>query len=149
MVNKIINSKHKSKKCSRKSKVNNKTKSRSKSKSKSVYKSGTNSRVMRGGDDGRTSFSGSYFGNGTRGYFPEGSSELSSGGKQHAVSQGTIWEGGKYAGPNLYPTMAGGDCGCKRKPKNKKRKTKVVSRKNKSKKQSGGFWAQLIGSGSK
>ena len=65
----------------------------------------------------------------------EGSPELLSGGKQHAVSQGTVWENGEYAGPNLYPSMkmAGGGCGCGVKNKFKKSK-KSKSKKSKSKK---------------
>ena len=95
------------------------------------------SKVMRGGDAGRYVLPPSYFGNKPDGYYAEGSPELLSGGKQHAVSQGTVWENGEYAGPNLYPSMkmAGGggcsSCGIKRKFKKSK---KSKSKKSKSKK---------------
>lgn len=93
------------------------------------------SKVMRGGDAGRYVLPPSYFGNKPDGYYAEGSPELLSGGKQHAVSQGTVWENGEYAGPNLYPSMkmAGGGCGCGVKNKFKKSK-KSKSKKSKSKK---------------
>jgi len=132
----MVNTKSKSKNNSKKSKSYSK-KSKTYSK-KSKMSKRTKSRIMRGGDDGRTAFSGSYFGNGTRGYHPEGSSKLSTG-NQLSVSRGKIWENGKYTGPNVFPTMGGGDCGCKRKPKNKQHKRKTA------KKQSGGFWAELLG----
>jgi len=107
------------------------------------------SKVMRGGDAGRYVLPPSYFGNKPDGYYAEGSPELLSGGKQHAVSQGTVWENGEYAGPNLYPSMkmAGGGCGCGVKNKFKKSK-KSKSKKSKSKKSKsnsvrrmrGGWW---------
>lgn len=113
----------KSKMQSRKNKQSRKTKSRS------------HSRSMSGGDPGRFALPPSYYGKGNSGYYE--SSNLPSNGKQKAVSQGTIWEGGKYAGPNLYP-MLGGDCGCK------KRKSKL-SKSNKS--HVGGFTGHISNSG--
>ena len=89
---------------------------------------------MRGGDDGRYVMPPSYFGNGTSGYYAAGSPELVGAGNQVSVSQGTVWEGGKYAGPNLYP-MQGGTCGCgsrKTKSKSKSKSTKSKSTKSKS-----------------
>ena len=98
------------------------------------------SKVMRGGDAGRYVLPPSYFGNKPDGYYTEGSPELLSGGKQHAVSQGMVWENGEYAGPNLYPSMkmAGGggcsSCGIKRKFKkskqSKSKKSKSIKRRN-------------------
>ena len=67
--------------------------------------------VQRGGDDGRFVLPPAYFGKGMQGYYADGSSELNSCSKQHAVSQGVISSNGKWAGPNLYPMM-GGSCGC-------------------------------------
>ena len=96
------------------------------------------SKVMRGGDAGRYVLPPSYFGNKPDGYYAEGSPELLSGGKQHAVSQGMVWENGEYAGPNLYPSMkmAGGggcsSCGVKRKFKKSKQSKKSKSKKSKS-----------------
>lgn len=93
------------------------------------------SKVMRGGDAGRYVLPPSYFGNKPDGYYAEGSPELLSGGKQHAVSQGMVWENGEYAGPNLYPSMkmAGGggcsSCGIKRKFK-KSKNSKSIKRRN-------------------
>jgi len=112
----------KSKMQSRKNKQSRKTKSRS------------HSRSMSGGD-GRFALPPSYYGKGNSGYYE--SSNLPSNGNQKAVSQGTIWEGGKYAGPNLYP-MLGGDCGCK------KRKSKR-SKSNKS--HVGGFTGHISNTG--
>ena len=96
------------------------------------------SKVMRGGDAGRYVLPPSYFGNKPDGYYAEGSPELLSGGKQHAVSQGMVWENGEYAGPNLYPSMkmAGGggcsSCGIKHKFKKSKQSKKSKSKKSKS-----------------
>lgn len=87
---------------------------------------------MRGGDDGRYVMPPSYYGNGTAGYYAPGSPELASSGNQVSVSQGTVWQGGQYAGPNLYPMQGGFGCGCSSK-KNKKFKNKSKSQKNKSK----------------
>ena len=83
------------------------------------------SKNMRGGDDGRYVMPPSYYGNGTSGYYAPGSPELSPSADQVSVSRGTVWAGGQYAGPNLYP-MQGGNCGCnsKRNYKNKSRKMK-------------------------
>jgi len=98
------------------------------------------SKVMRGGDAGRYVLPPSYFGNKPDGYYAEGSPELLTGGKQHAVSQGMVWENGEYAGPNLYPSMnmAGGggcsSCGIKRKfkksKKSKSKKSKSIRSRN-------------------
>ena len=76
------------------------------------------SKVMRGGNAGRYVLPPSYFGNNPDGYYAEGSPELLTGGKQHAVSQGTISADGLTAGPNLFP-MKGGNCGCKKQKKSK------------------------------
>ena len=74
-------------------------------------KSHSRNPMQKGGDVGRYVLPPAYFGNGTSGYYADGSSALNSCGKQHAVSQGVISANGKWAGPNLYPMM-GGDCGC-------------------------------------
>ncbi len=103
-------------------------------KSKSSTRSRKLSKVMKGGNAGRYVLPPAYFGNSTRGYFPDGSSELATSGKQKAVSQGTIWDGGKYAGPNLYPAMTGAGCGCKRKSNKNSTMNKSKSRKSKSSK---------------
>ena len=105
-----------------------KRKSRKSSKSKALSKSYKNKsktlkRLMRGGDDGRYVLPPAYFGKGTNGYYADGSSELKSGGNQHAVSQGTIWGNGKFAGPNLYP-MLGGNCACNARKSKRKSKSK-------------------------
>jgi len=102
-----------------------------------LSRSRKSSKVMRGGDAGRYVLPPSYFGNKPDGYYAEGSPELLSGGKQHAVSQGMVWENGEYAGPNLYPSMkmAGGgcsSCGVKRKFKKSKQSKKSKSKKSKS-----------------
>lgn len=68
---------------------------------------------QRGGDTGRYVLPPAYFGKGTSGYYPDGSTELKTHGAQHAVSHGVISSDGKWAGPNLFPMM-GGDCGCKK-----------------------------------
>jgi len=94
------------------------------------------SKVMSGGDAGRYVLPPSYFGNKPDGYYAEGSPELLTGGKQHAVSQGMVWENGDYAGPNLYPSMkmsGGSGCGVKRKfKKSKQSKQSKQSKKSKS-----------------
>ena len=101
--------------------------------SRSTSRSRKSSKVMRGGDAGRYVLPPSYFGNKPDGYYAEGSPELLSGGKQHAVSQGTVWENGEYAGPNLYPSMKMSGGGFSVKNKFKKSK-KSKSKKSKSKK---------------
>jgi len=102
--------------------------------SRSKVNSRKSSKVMRGGDAGRYVLPSSYFDNNKDGYYAEGSPELLSGGKQHAVSQGTIWENGEFAGPNLYPAMTGGACGCNSGRKTKHNKSKrSKSKKSKSK----------------
>ena len=83
---------------------------------------------MKGGDAGRYVMPPSYYGSGNSGYFPEGSPELETSSKQHSVSQGMVWDNGKFAGPNLYPTMNGAGCGCGR-----KYKTHIKNNKNNKK----------------
>ena len=75
-------------------------------------KNNSRSKVMRGGDDGRYVLPPSYFGGKPEGYVSK--FENLSG----AVSQGTVSANGKFAGPNLYPQLAGGGCGCGKKSKN-------------------------------
>ena len=113
-------------------KLNKNNKSKNSSNKKSSKRTNKRSKVMHGGDDGRYVLPPSYFGSGKQGYYPDGSSELSNSGRQHAVSQGTIWKNGNYAGPNLYPAMAGGGCGCSGSRKTK-RKTKSKSKSSKRK----------------
>jgi hypothetical protein len=100
---------------------------KSSSKSKKS-KSKTNRRVsrknMRGGDAGRYVMPPSYFGDVPTGYHAPGAPELAGSANQVSVSQGTVWKGGQYAGPNLYP-MQGGDCGCSSK-RNYKKKTRKM-----------------------
>ena len=79
---------------------------------------------QRGGDPGRVALPPAYYGNSTRGYFADGSSELNSCSRQHSVSHGVVSTNGKWAGPNLYPMLGGrrrslkapqqrgGSCGC-------------------------------------
>ena len=113
-------------------KVKNRTKSKSsKSKSKSRSQK-SKSKLMRGGNAGRYVLPPSYFGSGTSGYYPEGSKELATSSTQHAVSQGSIWSNNQYAGPNLYPSMTGGGCGCS----GRKNKYKTCSKKSRKSKQS-------------
>ena len=105
---------------------------------KSKSRTNSKSRSMKGGDGsgGRVALPPSYYGNGLNGYFPSGSSELNSVGKELAVSQGTIWGNGTMAGPNLFP-MKGGNCGCKKQRKSKTNKSyknkKLNSKKNNKK----------------
>lgn len=91
-------------------------------------KSKTNRRVsrknMRGGDAGRYVMPPSYFGDVPTGYHAPGAPELAGSANQVSVSQGTVWKGDQYAGPNLYP-MQGGDCGCSSK-RNYKKKTRKM-----------------------
>ena len=113
-------------------KINNKKINKSKSSTKSRRLS--KSKVMKGGNAGRYVLPPAYFGNSTKGYFPNGSEELSTIGKQHAVSQGVLMNGSKYAGPNLYPAMTGAGCGCsgKRSKSKKSKSKKSKSRKSKN-----------------
>ena len=113
-------------------------------KSKGVKKSKTSKRsrnlskkVMRGGSGGRYVLPPAYFGGTPRGYFPEGSSELKT--QAHSVSQGVMWANGDYAGPNFYPSMGGGGCGCNgdRKYKNKSKGKKSKGKQSKGKKSKG------------
>ena len=115
MVNKMIKSKK-----SKSSKRNTKKLSIKNRHTKSRKSRSNNRGIMRGGDDGRYVLPQSYFGKGTSGYFENGSSQLKSN-NGYAVSQGTIWEGGKTAGPNLFPSMSGGNNNCKRKSKKSKK----------------------------
>ena len=92
------------------------------------------SKIMKGGDDGRYVLPAAYFGGKPTGYFQDGSPELSTSATQRAVSQGVTWGNGKYAGPNLYPSMTGGGCGCSdKRNKVKSRKSKQGSKHKKSK----------------
>lgn len=102
--------------------------SKSGSKSKNL-----NHKSMKGGDDGRFAMPPAYYGKGLNGYHESGSSELNSSGKQKAVSQGTVWGNGQYAGPNLFP-MKGGKCGCKRKTSKKNKSKTSKSKTTKTKK---------------
>jgi len=106
-----------------KSKIN-KTKSATRSRRLSK------SKVMKGGNAGRYVLPAAYFSDRKEGYYPNGSPELSTTGKNHSVSQGVTWEGGKYAGPNLYPSMTGGGCGFNDK-RNKNQNRKSTSKKSK------------------
>ena len=119
-------------------KINKKKINKSKSATRSRRLS--QSKVMKGGNAGRYVLPPAYFGNSTRGYYPNGASELSITGKQHSVSQGVLSNNGKYAGPNLYPAMTGAGCGCSSK-RNKnsnmgksKSKSRSKSRKSKTRK---------------
>jgi hypothetical protein len=98
---------------------------------------------QRGGDPGRVALPPAYWGNGTRGYYKEGSSELAGCAKQHAVSQGVISKDGYWAGPNLYPLLGGsrrqhkisqkgGGCGCNGRRYRSKSKSKSKSKTNKN-----------------
>lgn len=111
----------KTKNTKRSSKRSSKTSSKRNKKRKFVKK-------MKGGDAGRYVMPPSYYGSGNAGYFAEGSPELETSSKQHAVSQGMVWEGGKFAGPNLYPTMTGAGCGCGRKYKTHIKKNKHLKK---------------------
>ena len=102
------------------------------SKSKTNHKASFKN--MRGGDDGRYVLPPAYFGEVPNGYYEAGSPELVGAGNQVSVSQGTVWEGGKYAGPNLYP-MQGGGCGCSGK-RNQKSKSNNYKSKSKHKSKS-------------
>jgi hypothetical protein len=87
-------------------------------------KQNSRSKVMRGGDDGRYALPPSYFGGNQNGYVAN-FTDLAG-----AKSQGTVSSDGKYAGPNLYPSMglvSGGGCGCGRKSKSKKSKSQHKS----------------------
>jgi hypothetical protein len=115
----------------RKSKRKNLTK-----KSKLSKKSRSRKYNMKGGDDGRFVLPLGYFSADNKaGYYAEGSGELNLPSNQQAVSQGTTWCGGEYAGPNLYPQLVGaqtgGGCGCGVKRKNKKSKSKSKSKSKK------------------
>ena len=111
-------------------KMNKNTRSKSSTRSRRLSKS---KNMNGGGEDGSFVLPPSYFGGNTNGYYAEGSPELSNSTGQHASSQGVIWDNGQYAGPNLYPSMKGGGCGCdgKRNRNSKSRKSK--SRNSKSK----------------
>lgn len=117
-------------KSANKSSKSNKSKTHKKN-SRSKSNNHMSLKNMRGGDDGRYVMPPSYYGNGTAGYYAPGSPELASSANQVSVSQGTVWQGGQYAGPNLYPMQGGFGCGCSSK-RNKKFKNKSKSRKTKS-----------------
>lgn len=93
----------------------------------------SNNKQMKGGD-GRYVLPPAYFNNNSKGYFQSGSSELSNSSNQHSVSNGVIWDNGLYAGPNLYPSMKGGNCGCNSKRNKQSSSRKSKSRKSKSRK---------------
>ena len=107
-------------------KQHRKSSSRSK-KSKSKTKRRVSRKNMRGGDAGRYVMPPSYFGDVPTGYYAPGAPELAGSANQVSVSQGTVWKGGQYAGPNLYP-MQGGDCGCSSKRNYKKKTRKMKKR---------------------
>jgi len=91
-------------------------------------KNNSRSKVMRGGDDGRYVLPPSYFGSNKNGYVAD-YTNISG-----AVSQGTVGENGKSAGPNLYPSLglaSGGGCGCGGKKRKTKSKSKSKSKVNK------------------
>ena len=94
-------------------------------------KSHSRNPMQKGGDVGRYVLPPAYFGNGTSGYYADGSSALNSCGKQHAVSQGVISANGKLAGPNLYPMMGGSSCN-KKEFKSKTMKGGSCNKKTKS-----------------
>lgn len=83
------------------------------------------SRRQRGGDPGRIALAPAFWGQGTRGYYADGSKELNSCARQNAVSQGVISKDGFWAGPNLYPMLGG-----------KRHSRKNLSKKNHSHKRS-------------
>lgn len=109
--------------------MNKNTKSKSSTRSRRLSKSN----IMKGGDDGRFVLPSSYFGGTQNGYYADGSTELSNSTGQRAVSQGVIWDNGQYAGPNLYPKMTGGGCGCNGKRNKNARRSKNPIKKSKSK----------------
>ena len=107
-------------------KVNKRSNKKTLKRSNKNKKHNSRSKVMRGGDDGRYVLPPSYFGGNQNGYVAK-FSNLSG-----AVSQGTISENGKSAGPNLYPSIglvSGGGYGCG----GKKSKTKSHKKSKKSK----------------
>jgi len=94
-------------------------------------KNNSRSKVMRGGDDGRYVLPPSYFGGNQNGYVAK-FSDLPG-----AVSQGTVTANGKYAGPNLYPSMgivSGGGCGCGGKKSKSQHKSSTKSKKSRQSK---------------
>ena len=137
MVKKLLKKSSKSNVSRKNTNKTNKNSKRSNKRSSNKSTKRSNKRKfikkMKGGDAGRYVMRPSYYGSGNAGYFPEGSPELETSSKQHAVSQGMIWEDGKFAGPNLYPTMTGGGCGCGRKYKTHIKKNKQIKKTNKSK----------------
>jgi len=114
------------------SKSKKQLKTMSKSKKQTKRKSSFRAKYQRGGDDGRFVLPPSYFGKGTSGYSEDAFGKTTNS-KQFAVSQGTIWQNGNMAGPNLYP-MLGGDCGCKKRKTSKSKKTKKSKHNTKSRK---------------
>ena len=128
MVKKLLKKSSKSNVSRKTTNKNNKKSKRSSKRSSKTLSKRNNKRKfvkkMKGGDAGRYVMPPSYYGSGNAGYFADGSPELETSSKQHAVSQGMVWEGGKFAGPNLYPTMTGAGCGCGRKYKTHIKKNK-------------------------
>lgn len=102
-----------------------KMKARSHSKSRSSKNYNNIIKLNQQGGEGSFVLPPAYFGKGSSGYYPSGSSELNSG-RQHSVSQGVISPGGKMAGPNVYPGMGmiGGNCGCSGRRNAKSKKSK-------------------------
>ena len=127
------NKKMMNKKMNMKMNMNMKMSKNIKYKSSKKSRKSSKSKVMKGGDDGRFVLPPSYFGGKQNGYYAEGSPELSNSTGEHAVSQGSIWGNGQYAGPNLYPKMSGGDCGCSGKRNKNSRRNKNPIKKSKSK----------------
>ena len=124
MVKKLLKKSSKSNVSRKTTNKNNKKSKRSSKRSSKTLSKRKFVKKMKGGDAGRYVMPPSYYGSGNAGYFADGSPELETSSKQHAVSQGMVWEGGKFAGPNLYPTMTGAGCGCGRKYKTHIKKNK-------------------------
>ena len=124
MVKKLLKKSSKSNVSRKTTNKNNKKSKRSSKRSSKTLSKRKFVKKMKGGDAGRYVMPPSYYGNGNAGYFADGSPELETSSKQHSVSQGMVWDNGKFAGPNLYPTMTGAGCGCSRKYKTHIKKNK-------------------------
>jgi len=124
MVKKLLKKSSKSNVSRKTTNKNNKKSKRSSKRSSKTLSKRKFVKKMKGGDAGRYVMPPSYYGSGNAGYFADGSPELETSSKQHAVSQGMVWDNGKFAGPNLYPTMTGAGCGCSRKYKTHIKKNK-------------------------
>ena len=124
MVKKLLKKSSKSNVSRKNTNKNNKKSKRSSKRSSKTLSKRKFVKKMKGGDAGRYVMPPSYYGSGNAGYFADGSPELETSSKQHAVSQGMVWDNGKFAGPNLYPTMTGAGCGCGRKYKTHIKKNK-------------------------